>query len=117
MTVTKNPSSDNELANKNYVDNSLGGGNILGNNQTLEIYLKVSVGDDLYNLKKYDKQEDVDTTVNNYPNSGVYLLQQWNIKGIEKNNSVSRQKLMKSTKRNSATGNSGATSLPQLVIL
>ena len=36
VTVNRNPSSDNELANKKYVDESLGSGNILGFNETLQ---------------------------------------------------------------------------------
>ena len=44
VSVNRNPSSDNEKANKKYVDDSICGGNILGFNQTLENCLKVSVG-------------------------------------------------------------------------
>ena len=43
FTVNRNPSSYNELSNAKYVDDSLSGGNILGVNQTLDNYLKVSV--------------------------------------------------------------------------
>ena len=52
VTVNRDPSSDNELANKKYFDNSIGEGTLLRFNQTLEIYLKVSVGNDTYNLTK-----------------------------------------------------------------
>ena len=55
ITVNRNPSLDNELANKKYVDDSVGEGNILRFNQRLQNYLKVSVGNDTYNLTKYDK--------------------------------------------------------------
>ena len=44
ITVNRDPSSDSELAKKNYVDDSIGEGNVLRFNQTLQNYLKVSVG-------------------------------------------------------------------------
>ena len=53
--VNRNPISDNELANKEDVDDSIGDGNVLRFNQTLENYQKVSVGKDTYNLTKNDK--------------------------------------------------------------
>ena len=46
--------SDNELAKKKYVDDSLGCGKNLRINQTLEDYLTVSVGNDVFNLAKND---------------------------------------------------------------
>ena len=46
--VTRNPSSDNEVSNKKYVDDSIGEGTLHRFNQTLTNYLKVSVGDDTY---------------------------------------------------------------------
>ena len=52
ITVNRDPTSENELTNKKYVDDSLGGGNILRFYQAPEICLKVSVGDNIYNLAK-----------------------------------------------------------------
>ena len=52
VVVNGDPISDRELANKKYVDNSVGDNNVLRFNQTLENYLKVSVGNDTYNLSK-----------------------------------------------------------------
>ena len=52
LTVIGNPSSGYELANKKYVDESLGSGNVLTFNKTLENYFKVSVGNDTYKLTK-----------------------------------------------------------------
>ena len=63
ITVARNPSSDNELANKKYVDDSLGAGNILRFSQALENCLKVSVGNDAYSLTKYDKIQITDTSI------------------------------------------------------
>ena len=52
VTVNREPSLDNELSNKKYVDDQLDKNTILRFNQTLENYLKVSVGNDTYNLTK-----------------------------------------------------------------
>ena len=62
VTVNRNPSSENELSTKKNVDDSIGEGTLLRFNQTLQIYLKVFVGNDTYNLTKYDKIQITDTT-------------------------------------------------------
>ena len=49
-----------------------------------------------------------------HPNSGGYLLQNWNIKCNDKNNNVKIQNFIKSTKTNSPTGDGGATTLPPI---
>ena len=46
VTVNRNPVLDNQLANKKYIDNELDKNTIVRFNQTLENYLKVSVGND-----------------------------------------------------------------------
>ena len=69
VTVNRNPSSDNELANKKYVDESFANGNILGINKTLQRYLKLSFGNNVYNLTKYVKVQIIDTTIFKYPNT------------------------------------------------
>ena len=75
LTVIWNPILDNEVSNnKNAVD-SIGGNNILKFNQTLQIFLKVSVGNDVYNLTKFERIQIEDTTNIKYPNNGGYLLQ------------------------------------------
>ena len=107
-------SFDKKLANIKKVDESLGSGNILRINQTLQNYLKVSVGNDTYNLTKYDKIQKTDTTIINYPNTGGYLLQNWVIKCNDNNNNGKIQNFIKTTKTNSPTGYSGATSLPPI---
>ena len=48
------------------------------------------------------------------PNSGGYLLQQWNIKCNDKINNGKITNCIESTKTNSPTGDSGATSLPPI---
>ena len=114
ITVNRDPNLDNELSNKKYVDNSIGEGTLLRFNQTLENYLKVSVGNDTYNLTKYNKIQILDTTEIKYPNIGSDLLQKWNIKCNNKNNVSKVGDFKKSTKTNSPTGHSGAPNLPPI---
>ena len=114
ITVNRNPNLDNELSNKKYVDDSIGEGTILRFSQTLENYLKVSVGNDTYNLIKYNKIQIIDTTEIKFPNIGSDLLQKWNIKCNNKNNVSKVGEFIKSTKTNSQTGHSAATSLPPI---
>ena len=111
VTVNRNPTSDNEVSNKKYVDQPIGEGTIVGFNQTLQNYLKLSVGNNTYDLTEYDKIQFTDTTEIKYPNTGGYLLQNWVIKSNEKNNNDKIQNFIKSTKTNSLTGFSGAESL------
>ena len=113
-TVNRNPSSDTELANKKYIDDTKGEGTILRFNQTLTKYLKVSVGNNTYNLTKYDKIQLIDMAEIKYPNIGSDLLQKWNIKCNNKNNKSKVGDFIKSTKTNSPTGYSGAKSLPPI---
>ena len=80
--------------------------------QTLEN--SKSLGNDTYNLTKYDKIQITDTTEMKYPNIGNDLLQKWNIKCNNKNNQSRITDFKKSTKTNSPTGYSGATSLPPI---
>ena len=114
ITVNRNPTSDNEVANKKYLDDELDKNTILRFNQTLENYLKVSVGNDTYNLTKYDKIQLTDITVIKYPNNDGYLLQNWVIKCNDKNINGKIQNFIRSTKTNSPTGDSGANSLPPI---
>ena len=76
--------------------------------------MKVPVGNDTYNLTKYDKIQITDTTIIKYPNTGGYLLRNWFIKCNDKNSSGKKQNFLKSTKTNSPTGCSGAESLPPI---
>ena len=110
IIVNRDPSSDNELANKNYVDDSIGEGTLLRFNQTLQNYLKVSAGNSVYNLTKYNKIQITDTTEIKFPNIGSDLLQKWNIKCNNKINQSRITDFIKSTKTNSPRGYSGATS-------
>ena len=114
ITVNRNPTLDNEVANKKYIDDLIEEGSILRFNQTLQNYLEVSLGNDIYHLTKYDKIQVTDTTVTKYPNRGGYLLQNWVIKCNDENNAGKIQNFVRSTKTNSPTADSGATSLPPI---
>ena len=114
ISVNRKPSSDNELASKKYIDDDLDKNTVLRFNQTLQNYLKVSVGNDTYNLTKYDKIQITVTAEMRYPNIGSDLLQKWNIKCNNKNNQARITDFIKSTKTNSPTGYSGAESLPPI---
>ena len=83
-------------------------------NQTLQNYLKVSVGDTIYNLTKYNKIQIIDITEIKYPNTGTDLLQKWTIKCNNKNSLSIPSEFVKSTKTTSSTDNSGADSLPPI---
>ena len=63
ITINKKPNLDNELANKKYINVSIGEGTIVRFYQTLQNYLKVSVGNDTCNLTKNDKTQFIDTTI------------------------------------------------------
>ena len=113
ITVNGTPNVDNESANKKN-DDSLGGDNFLRFIQTLEIYLKVSVGNDKYKLTKYDKIQITDTTILKAPNNGGYFLQNWVKKCNDKNGNGKISNFFESTKTNSPPGNGRATSIPPI---
>ena len=114
ITVNRNPSLDNELANKKYIDDSIAEGTLLRFNQTLTNYLKVTGGNDTYNLTKYNKIQLTDVTEIRSPNSGYDLLPKWRIKNLHENNGTKAGNFLKSTVTNSPTSYSGATSLPPI---
>ena len=114
ITVNRNPSIDNELANKNYIDDELDKNTIVRFNQTLSNYLKVSVGNDIYSLTKYNKIHITDITIMKAGNTGANLLQNWNIIVNDRNNNGNIHNFVKSTNTHSPTSHSGATSLPPI---
>ena len=99
---------------KKNVDYSIGEGTIFRVNQTSENYLKVSVANDTYNLTKFDKIQNTYTTEIKLPNMGSDLLQNWHIKSNKKNNDSKVGIFIKSTRTNSPTGESGATTLASI---
>ena len=114
IAVNRNPNSDNDLANKKYIDDEVDKFTSSRFIQRLQNYLKVSVGYDIYNFTKYDKIQITPTTIIEAPNTGGCLLQRWDIKCNDKNNSGKIQNFMKSTKTNSPAGDSGAINLPSV---
>ena len=111
VAVNREPCSDNELANKKYIDDEVDKNTILRFNQTLENYLKVSVGSDTYNLTIYDKIRLVDITFIKHGN-GAYLLPRWKVVCKNKNNIGLPTIFIRATKTVSPTSQSGATVLP-----
>ena len=114
ITINRNPTSDNEVSKKKYIDDELDKNTIVRFNQTLENYLKVSVGNDTYNLTKYKKIPLIDVTEIRYPNIGITLLPKWKIGNLNRINGAKLGNFLKSTITNSPTGFSGATSLPPI---
>ena len=114
LVVNREPSSDNELANKKYIDDQLDKNTIVTFNQTLQNYLKVSVGNDTYNLTKYDKFHLTDITEIRYPCSGNDFLQKWKSINNNTNGGMKIGKFFRSTRTTNNTENSGADSLPPI---
>ena len=100
--------------NEKYIDDKLDKNTILRFNQTLEICLKVSVGNDRYNLTKYNKIQITDTTIIKSPNNGGYLLQNWNMKCNDRNGNGKISNFVETTKTHSPSSRSGATSVPPI---
>ena len=71
---------------KKYIDDELDKNTSVTFNQTLENYLRMSVGSDLYNLTKYSKIQLTDITVMKAGNTGGYLLPFFKIIYNDKNN-------------------------------
>ena len=112
FTFNRSPTLDNEVSNKKYTDDKTNKNTTLRFNQTLRNYLKVSVGDDVYNLNKYEQIQLTDVTEIRSPNTGHELLPKWRIKNLKKNNGAKAGNFLKSTILSSPTGLSGAESLP-----
>ena len=114
ITINNNPTDDNHVCNKKYIDDEIDKYTIVRFNQTLTNYLKISVGNDIYHLTKYNKYYLTDITSMISPNSGSYLLQRWLIECKDKNNNGKISNFIKSTRTGSPTGDSGADSLPPI---
>ena len=68
IVVNRDPSSDNELSTKNYIENELDKNTMSRFNQILGRYLEVSVGNDAFSLAEYDKRHLKDVTEVGSPN-------------------------------------------------
>ena len=63
VSVNRKPCSDIDLASNKLFNDSSGEGSFLRINKTLEIYFKVSVGNDVFNIIKNDQIQINDTTI------------------------------------------------------
>ena len=95
ILINRKPRLNDEVSNKNYMDDELDKNTILRLNQTVDKFLKVRFGNDIYSLIKYDKKQITDTTITKAPNMGGYLLQNWNIICNDKNGNGKKTKLYK----------------------
>ena len=114
ITFNRNPTLNIEIANKKYVEDELNKITIVRLNPTLQNYFKISVGNDIYNLTKYNKISITDVTEIKSPNTGSDLLQKWKIYCINKNNQSRISDRIKSTRTHSPTSESGASSIPPI---
>ena len=74
ITINNNPTDDNHVTNKKYIDNQLDKNTIVRFNQTLTNYLKVTVGSDIYYLTKYNKIKLTNQTILKYSSSGSFFF-------------------------------------------
>ena len=81
---------------------------------TLQKHLKVSVVNDSYNLTKYEKISFTDLTEILFRETGIGLLQKWNIYCKNKINPARITDYKQSTKTTSPTVSCGATALPPI---
>ena len=102
------------MSKKKLIDDELDKNTINKFNQTLQNYLKVSVGNDTYNLINDNKVHLVDIAENKHPNKGYTLLPRWRIKNNIKVDGSKIGIFLKSTKTSSPSGDSGATSVPPI---
>ena len=115
ITINNNPTDNNHVSNRKYMDDGLDKNTIVRlNDDSNDRYLQVHINNTAYNRQIYNKTQIIDTTKLIFPNTGTDLLQKW------KNNCNNRfgdglpSDFAESTKTNSHTGNSGATSLPPI---
>ena len=115
IIIDKKPSSDNEVINKKNFNDEVDKDTIVRlNDNSNDRYLKVNIKNSTYNLQVYNKILLTDTTIIKLPNSGGYLLQNWNIKCNDRNNQGKIQNFIGSTRTNSPTENAGATTPPPI---
>ena len=106
ITINTSPTDDNHISNRKYIDDELDKNTIVRFKQTLQNYLKVSVGIDIYHLTEYNEIQIIDITEIKNPNAGGYLLPYWKLICNDRNNSGKIQNFLKSTKTNSPTSDS-----------
>ena len=98
IKVYRDPTSDNELANKKHIDDELDKNTILRLNPTLENCLKITVGNNTYNLTKFDETPITEITFIRNSNTGGYVLPLWKIYCTDKNGVGKKSKFHQSNK-------------------
>ena len=87
ITININPTDDNHVSNKKYVDDQLDKDTIVRlNDESNDKYLKVNINNSTYNLQIYNKILLTDTTIMKNSNNGGYLLPSWRIFCNDRNN-------------------------------
>ena len=117
IKLIRDPTSHKELANEKIIDGELDKNTFLRLNQTLENYLKVSVGNDTSNLSKYDEIPFTDTTFIRNSKTGGYVLPLWKTYCNDRNGGGKIPNFIRATKSSSSTIHSGATSYLLLVVV
>ena len=75
ITINNNPTIDNHVSNKKYVDDELDKNTIVRlNDDSNDRCLQVQVDNTTYNLQIYNKTQIIDITKLKFPNSGIDLL-------------------------------------------
>ena len=115
ITINNNPTDDNHVSNKKYIDNQLDKDTIVRlNDDSNDRSLKVYINNSSYNLQIYNEILLTDTTIMKHPNNSGYLLSTWRIYCNDRNNNGKLQNFVKSSKTTSPTNNSGATVIPPI---
>ena len=115
ITINNNPSNNNHVSNKKYIDDELDKNTIVRlNDDSNDRYLQVHIYNTAYNLQIYNKTQIIETTKLIFPNTGTDLLQNWKIICNNRFGEGLPSDFIKSTKTNSPTSQSGATSLPPI---
>ena len=112
ITINKNPTNNNHVTNKKYIDDALDKNTIVRlNDNSNDRYLQVRINNTSYNLQIYNKTQIIDTTKIIFPNTGHDLLQNWKIVVNNGNGEGTPFEFIKSTKTKSPTPQSGAETL------
>ena len=80
IAINNNPTDNNHLSNKKYIDDELDKNSIVRiNDDSNERYLQVHINNTPYNLQIYNKTQIIDITKLIFPNTGTDLLQNWKL--------------------------------------
>ena len=102
------------MTNKNYVDDNIGNGTLVGFIQTIGKSLKLSVEYFVYNPKKYWTDQSSITPTIVYQKPGGYLLEKGCLKSSSENINGDLTKFLRSTKTSSLTRITGTSILPAI---